>query len=717
MAGRQPLNPAYGKINLKRRLSCAIPEHIWREGKVASAAAFSDFIRKLWSEYELPKSSVSLVLDGSQFVVKLFSMPPASAGKTIEYISREFSDVERASDPVFSYLAISENPESRTRKILAVMAERSFIRLYMDIFDKAGLKLVSVSALQSSVVSLLSRHPGIAGRTCLVQHVGNGELTSVFFVEGMYTYFSRSGFPANCGPVDLAMELSRAGRRILQFAKAQGIERAVTDVFLIGASESDFFVFCESVRQLEATLAVGELSCDPLFYASSAIEGPPRDRKMAKKDDPFGEFFCAASGFEAFTGKSGFIYQQKRDIHKEERGKRFLKYSAPFIAAPLILLVWTFALYRERQLLTASAEKAAQFLGNEKLKSAAARYDEYSALINDVSARVSAIKAAKAAVDSYPVMNSTVYEALTFAAPDIADISVVSYDSATGLVGLICVCSDEALIHRCVQALKSSECLIEVRYSGYELNEDGTYSAELSCYLAPEAGRTGQKEKASGPGYVVPARGLRKMITFVFTDRDKRLLVFTAALLICLGLWRCAILPLRDMNRQLRALADSEAQKCEELAAKCEALKAAESEYERLASEYAQTAKNFYPMMEADAADALLTGIAEECGLKILSFSVVFPEAYASLVPYKYSAAALGWEGRELKGIRVAAVSMKTAGFVENILRYTGQLGRLGSLRVVSLSLLKGKAAEGEKMKEISQCKLEIELYMCESIG
>ncbi len=207
------------------------------------------------------------------------------------------------------------------------------------------------------------------------------------------------------------------------------------------------------------------------------------------------------------------------------------------------------------------------------------------------------------------------------------------------------------------------------------------------------------------------------MITFVFTDKDKRLLALTAALLIFLGLWRFAILPLRNMNSRLRALASSEAQKCEELAAKCEALQAAELEYERLLSEYAQAAEYFCPFTETDEADALLTGIAAECGLKILSFSAAIPEAYASIQPYKYSAAALGWDSGELKGIYAASISIKISGLEENILRYADRLGSLGSLRVVSLSLLKGKASEGGMMTGSVQCRLEIELYMRESIG
>ncbi len=495
MAGRQSINPAFSKIILKRRVSCAIPEHILREGKPASADAFSDFIGKLWAEHGLPKGPVSLVLEGSQFVVKLFDMPAVSAGKTIEYIAREFSDVERASDPVFSYLPISTDPRLHTRRILAAMAERSYIRLYMDIFSNAGLQLISVNALQCSAVSLLSMHPKIAGRTCLIQHVGNGELTSVFFVEGLYAYYGRTNFPANCGPVELAMELSRSVSAMLQFAKAQGIERAVTDVFLLGVYEGDFAICCESIRQLEPALSVDELSCDPLFYDTDAIEGPPKDGIKAKTEDPFGRYFCAAAGFETFTGKSGFVYQQKRDMRKEKLKRLLIKRSAPFIAALIILLGWTLALYREKRLLIAAVESSELYLGNEKLKSDAARYDMYSALVADLEARISALQAAKAAIDSYPVMSSAVFKALTFAAPDIADITVVSYDSAAGRVGLICVTSDEALIHRCVQALKSNKCLIKVSYSGYELNEDGSYIAELSCYLASDSGR--EKEDAS----------------------------------------------------------------------------------------------------------------------------------------------------------------------------------------------------------------------------
>lgn len=82
-------------------------------GIVMDVDAFSDLMRTIWEKYNLPRKDVHLIINSSQFTTKILELPKQSEKLLMQFISREFSDVERIEDPVYSYYLLDDKTETR----------------------------------------------------------------------------------------------------------------------------------------------------------------------------------------------------------------------------------------------------------------------------------------------------------------------------------------------------------------------------------------------------------------------------------------------------------------------------------------------------------------------------------------------------------------------------------------------------------------------------
>lgn len=120
-------------------------------GIVMDVDAFSDLMRTIWEKYNLPRKDVHLVINSSQFTTKILELPKQSEKLLMQFISREFSDVERIEDPVYSYYLLDDKTETRgsaapmqlkARKEKAEKPKKSFGLTKKEKGEKSfGLKL------------------------------------------------------------------------------------------------------------------------------------------------------------------------------------------------------------------------------------------------------------------------------------------------------------------------------------------------------------------------------------------------------------------------------------------------------------------------------------------------------------------------------------------------------------------------------------------------
>ena len=64
---------------------------------------FLEIIKGIWESNNLPRTGIGLVIDSSQFISRVVDVPLQKPAQTLEYLSREFADADRISDPLYGY--------------------------------------------------------------------------------------------------------------------------------------------------------------------------------------------------------------------------------------------------------------------------------------------------------------------------------------------------------------------------------------------------------------------------------------------------------------------------------------------------------------------------------------------------------------------------------------------------------------------------------------
>lgn len=143
--------------------------------------------------------------------------------------------------------------------------EREFLDSYTRLFASIGVKVTCVRAALGSVVSVLHRMAYFKDRTCILQIQDEDNLTSILMHQGKYCYSSMNRTFSEHGTPSYGVEVARNISGILQFASAQKLENAVTDVTWAGFSERDIQVCSESLLQMDNTLRAGSFMDDSII--------------------------------------------------------------------------------------------------------------------------------------------------------------------------------------------------------------------------------------------------------------------------------------------------------------------------------------------------------------------------------------------------------------------------------------------------------------------
>ena len=103
------------KININQSYILDAPEGSIINGIVMDADSFIGFLRETWASLRLPSKDVVVVINSTKFVGKNIEMPLLKDSKTLEFIEREFTDINKADSYCYGYIPLSA--EKKTKRI------------------------------------------------------------------------------------------------------------------------------------------------------------------------------------------------------------------------------------------------------------------------------------------------------------------------------------------------------------------------------------------------------------------------------------------------------------------------------------------------------------------------------------------------------------------------------------------------------------------------
>jgi len=107
------------RISIERQLLRKTPEGSIVNGVVTDPDAFALFLKNVFDEKKIPKSDVSLVINSSKFVGQIMTLPPLSPKHTLEYIHREYANIEKEENKLYGFLRLKEKKGEGPGRIYA----------------------------------------------------------------------------------------------------------------------------------------------------------------------------------------------------------------------------------------------------------------------------------------------------------------------------------------------------------------------------------------------------------------------------------------------------------------------------------------------------------------------------------------------------------------------------------------------------------------------
>lgn len=263
--------------------STQLPEGCLINGVITNEADLAEALKAFFADNKLPTGRVALIAGGSQFMHRIMELPAMSEKKRLAVLSHELSSSgAETTAPLDDYMLLSRDAKTRTDTVLATRVEQSVIAGYDALAKDAGFKLTYIDLGLAAPIKAVRTIPALQNGTFVVLQFDDDTVSACLFVQGQYTYSTRSRLFNPRGTAESGTEIAQKLSGLIQFHIASKSEHQIDTVYFAGADAKDFTVCrpgCEAlalkVEQFPdsptVSLPKGTALADVLYAAGNLI--------------------------------------------------------------------------------------------------------------------------------------------------------------------------------------------------------------------------------------------------------------------------------------------------------------------------------------------------------------------------------------------------------------------------------------------------------------
>lgn len=263
--------------------STQLPEGCLINGVITNEADLAEALKAFFADNKLPTGRVALIAGGSQFMHRIMELPAMSEKKRLAVLSHELSSSgAETTAPLDDYMLLSRDAKTRTDTVLATRVEQSVIAGYDALAKDAGFKLTCIDLGLAAPIKAVRTIPALQNGTFVVLQFDDDTISACLFVQGQYTYSTRSRLFNPPGTAESGTEIAQKLSGLIQFHIASKSEHQIDTVYFAGADAKDFTVCrpgCEAlalkVEQFPdsptVSLPKGTALADVLYAAGNLI--------------------------------------------------------------------------------------------------------------------------------------------------------------------------------------------------------------------------------------------------------------------------------------------------------------------------------------------------------------------------------------------------------------------------------------------------------------
>ena len=457
------------KITINQSYTLDAPEGSIINGIVMDADSFIGFLRETWVSLRLPAKDVIVVINSSKFVGKNIEMPVLKDSKTLEFIEREFTDINKGDSYCYGYIPLAV--EGKTKRVYAENIPTDFIKDYLDIFTEAGIKVKAIYSGESSIINFVAQTAGKKYGTFILEIADRMMITTLLFVNGAFYYFNSTRCFHEQESEEYAQDMARSASQIIQFMQAHQIEYPLETIILAGVNPLNIYTYSEAILQ-QGIQAPVQIFSDDKIQAGVDIQNSIHATSGLISTGKFQNFLTL------------FRTSKKKDEEKTgSKAGMFIIIGAVAVMLIALAAAFTVKILKQREL--KEAEEA-----NQSMAMQVTWYDMVVAENTFISAQYNSIVGLDENIYTYPVCNTEVRNLINKCAGNYAEVSFESFDADSGVVSFTATSGTVDEINLFIAELNKQDIFNSVDYSGYSYNE-GTenWDIHVNCTLAESAGR------------------------------------------------------------------------------------------------------------------------------------------------------------------------------------------------------------------------------------
>lgn len=213
--------------------SAPMPEGAIINGVITNDEMIKQTLISMRKKKMLPRKNIRLIIDSNAVMVKCENVPAMPPKKLMEFVKNTFNGmVHTHGELLYDYAVIEKrNIQGKGCQILCSAVEKDTVGNYIELFKEAGISLQSINISLNCILEFVKYYPKLKNQTYILSVVDAGFLSSFLFVNGKYSYSSRSRLLCERGTPESTAEISKIISSIFQFNKSQKNEQDISCIY------------------------------------------------------------------------------------------------------------------------------------------------------------------------------------------------------------------------------------------------------------------------------------------------------------------------------------------------------------------------------------------------------------------------------------------------------------------------------------------------------
>ena len=458
---------------VNRFISYPAPQGTIINGIIMDQETFGAFLKEKWAENKLPIKDVNLVVNSTKFVGQNMEIPKMQDEKTLDHIKRGFSNIDRSEEKVYGFIRL-ESSHKKMQRLYAESVSPDFITDYINFFDGIGIKLKGIYSGEGSMISLVNATAAKTYGTFMLMIADSMTLTTVLYVNKVFTYYNSVRCFHEPGSEDYAQDLTRSASQIRQFMQANQLDSELEVILLAGVEEKDLSFYKTIMKEYGVQTKID------IFSDTKNIKG--LDGVFAQK------YLYATSGlFDGGIG-SNYItrYQSKKVEKKEESNAKYFLILGGTVLLMAVALIISIVYKKRTQ---RELEDLEEYNNSPSTVMQVTEYDMLTERNGFLVGQYLSIASINENLDTYPWATSEVRNHIFKLSEGYATVTITSCNADSGTTNMTVTAEKVKIINEFITILMKQEMFHEVTYTGYNYTDDGKYQVNVSCILEEATGR------------------------------------------------------------------------------------------------------------------------------------------------------------------------------------------------------------------------------------